>query len=115
VKPEHSAGPVVNQLRDFVAVTGPLLNGSKDHEFCAAALHVCVWRHMWWDAKALQRRVQERERDTGARGVFHGLDRSDQNLQGTWNYTMSNRVLLEVGSAFHTAELVGERQPGVLI
>jgi hypothetical protein len=48
VKPEHSARPVVNQLCDFVAVAGSLLNGSEDHEFRASALDVCMRRHMLW-------------------------------------------------------------------
>lgn len=49
VESQDAVGPIVNQLGDFVAVTGPPLDRCEDHEFRAAALDLGVRRHMWWD------------------------------------------------------------------
>ena len=49
VKPQHAAGPVVDQLGDFVAVPLPFLEDRQDHQVGAAALQLSVWRHIWRD------------------------------------------------------------------
>ena len=48
VESQDSAGAVVDQFRDFVAMSGSMFDGREHHELGTAAFYFSMSGHMWW-------------------------------------------------------------------